>query len=441
MKVVTHLPRPPKGGLTPHTVRSITEPGRYGDGYGSFGLSLLVRIGKTGRINKSWNQRLPVEAGRKEIGLGAFPAVSLHAARQKAQENWVMAKAGEDVMAARLPTPTVSEGFDAVIASRRQGWRGETTEAKWRRHQRHCGPILSKPVSKVTTRDVLAIIEPLWHRIPTEANDIRKSLQAVMKWAITKGHRRDNPAPANITENLGRRKPTQHHPSVRYTQLGDVLAKVRDADVPWVVRACLLFLTFTIARSKQARLATWVEIDFDNATWTIPAHRMKTGLPHVVPLATQTIDLLISVQDLTGREEGLIFLPPNDAEFIRPNALSDLLHRVGSPAVPHGMRASFRNWSGRNKNISSEVAEAAMSHSQDKIVAAYLTDEYVEERVDVMQLWLDFITETMGPVVPPDETPGDSDAMADLVKAVSKLSSKPSTTQAKTAPAPASSTS
>ena len=69
-----------------------------------------------------------------------------------------------------------------------------------------------------------------------------------------------------------------------------------------------------------------------------------------------------------------------------------MLHSVGERAVPHGMRSSFRNWSGRTPEISKEVAEAAMSHSQEKVVAAYLTDDFVEERIDVMQLWGDFLT-------------------------------------------------
>ena len=421
IKVVTNLPREPKGGLTPQRVRSITDPGRYGDGYGSFGLSLLVRIGKTGRINKSWNQRLPVEAGRTEIGLGAFPAVSLHAARQKAFENWQMAKAGENVLAARLPTPTVSQGFDAVIAMRSPGWRGDTTEKTWRRYQRRCESMLAMPVSRVTTADVLKILTPIWHTIPTEAARVRVALGAVMEWAINEGHRSDNPALPSITKNLGKQRPTRHHPSVRYTQLGEVLAKVRDAEVYWAIKACLLFLTFTVARSKQARHATWDEIDFDTKTWTIPGHRMKSGIPHTVPLSSQAIDILIYVQDRTGCTEGIIFPPDTEAGYLHAKDLSDLLHSVGSPAVPHGMRSSFRNWAGRTPSISHDVAEAALAHSHEQVVASYLTDDYVEDRIEPMQLWGDFLTETMGHAAPQDaETPD----LSALSEAVNQLLSK-----------------
>ena len=163
-KVVTKVKRPQQGGLTPHFVRTVTRPGRYGDGHGGFGLSLYVKPAAKGRLSKTWNQRLPIEAGQRDTGLGKYPEVPLHSARQKALDNWQRVKAGEDILATLaalappIPTPTVSEMFDAVIATRRQGWRTKTTETAWRRYQRKCKPILDKPVSEVTKADVNAII-------------------------------------------------------------------------------------------------------------------------------------------------------------------------------------------------------------------------------------------------------------------------------------------
>ena len=401
-KVVTKVKRPQQGGLTPHFVRTVTHPGRYGDGHGGFGLSLYVKPAAKGRISKTWNQRLPIEAGKRDTGLGAYPAVPLHSARQKALDNWQRVKAGEDILAtlaAPIPTPTVSEMFDAVIATRSKGWRTETTKKAWRRYQRKCKPILDKPVSEVTKADVNAIFDPIWHKIPADAKKTRIALHAVMEKAIIQGHRTDNPALPSITQGLGKQKPTTHHLSVRYTQLGKVIRLLKDADAPWAVKACLLFLVFTISRSQQAREANWDEIDFENATWTIPGSRMKSGLPHAVPLCSQVIDILIDAQDRTGSYHGLIFPPKATAKHIYSNELCDLLHSVGERAVPHGMRASFRNWSGRTPEISKEVAEAAMAHSHDRVVAAYLTDDFVEERIDVMQLWGDFLTDTTEPVI------------------------------------------
>ena len=258
------------------------------------------------------------------------------------------------------------------------------------------------------------IIEPIWHKIPAEANKTRVALHTVMEKAMIQGHRPDNPALPYITKGMGKQKPTTHHRSVPYPQLGKVLRLVKDADAPWAFKACLLFIVFTISRSRQAREATWNEIDFDNAAWTIPGNRMKSGLPHTVPLSSQAIDILIDAQDRTGSSHGLIFPPPNTAKHIYAKDLAELLHSVGSPAVPHGMRSSFRNWSGRTKAIPQNVAEAAMAHSHDKVVAAYLTDDYVEERIDVMQLWGNFLTDTTEPVI--NATPSEKGGTRPKIK-------------------------
>ncbi len=47
----------------------------------------------------------------------------------------------------------------------------------------------------------------------------------------------------------------------------------------------LRLLALTFVRTNELRGATWAEIDLDKAEWTIPAERMKTKIPHHVPLS------------------------------------------------------------------------------------------------------------------------------------------------------------
>ena len=66
------------------------EPGRYGDGRGGYGLSLLVKpMTSTGRtVSRPGAQRLRSQTARSSnIGIGSFPVVSLSQARDKALEN------------------------------------------------------------------------------------------------------------------------------------------------------------------------------------------------------------------------------------------------------------------------------------------------------------------------------------------------------------------
>ncbi len=62
-------------------VRNLSRPGRYGDGRGGYGLSLLVRNTANGRVSKTWSQRVRINGKVTNIGLGKYPLVTLAEAR------------------------------------------------------------------------------------------------------------------------------------------------------------------------------------------------------------------------------------------------------------------------------------------------------------------------------------------------------------------------
>ena len=107
---------------------------------------------------------------------------------------------------------------------------------------------------------------------------------------LTRGFRSDQPVTAQVILSLGKQKPPVNHPSLPHKELGDALAKIRDFDGWWAVKVCIIFMAFTCVRSGEARMATWDEVDWDNATWTIPAARMKNHIKHKVPLSAQAME-------------------------------------------------------------------------------------------------------------------------------------------------------
>ena len=91
--------------LTATFVRRVSSPGRYGDGRGGFGLSLLVKpMSSTGRLSKSWSQRVRINGHVTNIGLGAWPIVTLAEARRKAIENRRAIEQGKDPRGGGVPT-------------------------------------------------------------------------------------------------------------------------------------------------------------------------------------------------------------------------------------------------------------------------------------------------------------------------------------------------
>ena len=64
-------------------VRTVNVPGRYGDGYGGHGLSLLVTPRKSGGFSKTWAQAISPNGAKTSLGLGSYPVVTLAMAREK----------------------------------------------------------------------------------------------------------------------------------------------------------------------------------------------------------------------------------------------------------------------------------------------------------------------------------------------------------------------
>ena len=80
--------------LSARFVETIKEPGTYGDGRGSGGLSLRVKRTARGHLAKSWGQRISVDGRPRNLGLGSWPHVSLAEARQKCVLNLLARQRG-----------------------------------------------------------------------------------------------------------------------------------------------------------------------------------------------------------------------------------------------------------------------------------------------------------------------------------------------------------
>ena len=113
--------------LTHSFVKSVTRPGRYGDGRGGLGLSVLVKKNAAGGLNKTWSQRLRIGQKIATMGLGSFPVVTLADARKRVLDNARRVYRGEDILKPPPIIPTVDEAFDIVIEQRLPSWKGERT--------------------------------------------------------------------------------------------------------------------------------------------------------------------------------------------------------------------------------------------------------------------------------------------------------------------------
>ena len=380
--------------LSVRFVETIREPGWYGDGRGSGGLSLRVKRTKRGHLAKSWGQRISIDGRPRNLGLGSWPHVTLAEARQKCALNLLARQRGELVTGKRRTVPTFAEAVEKVIAVYRDGWKdGGRSEQLWRSSLRdYAIPRLGRrPVDRICTSDVMAVLLPIWNEKRETAKRVRTRISAVMRWAVAQGYREDNPAGEAIGAALPKNGvPRRRHRALPYAEVAGAIATVRRSGAyPGTVLA-FEFLVLTASRSGEVRGAVWDEMDLAGRVWHIPPERMKAGREHRVPLSGRALAVLEEARAL-GDGSGVVF-PSARGRPLTGEAIAKLVRALGIAAVPHGFRSSFRDWAAECTDAPREVCELALAHvNTNAIEAAYRRSDLFERRRALMQQWAAFL--------------------------------------------------
>ncbi|MYC65055.1 MAG: tyrosine-type recombinase/integrase [Acidobacteriia bacterium] len=379
--------------LTATFVKTVTRPGRYGDGRGSHGLSLLVKPMKFGGHSRTWSQRLRINGKPTSIGLGSYPIVTLAEAREAALENRRAVARGHDP---RNSIPTLAEASERVLAIHSANWKDSgRSEKMWRARMRdYVLPQLGrKRVDAITSSDVLNVLLPHWATKRETMRRTKQRLSRIFRWSIAENYRTDDPAGATLDAALPRNgRSTRHFAALPHCEVAAAIATVRSSKAWLGTKAAFEFLILTACRSGEVRLSEWREVDLGAGIWTIPADRTKTQREHKVPLAPRALAVLAEARTLS-HGEGLIF-PSKTGKPLSDATLSKLVREQGIQAVPHGFRSSFRDWCGETGQPR-EVAEACLAHAvQSKVEAAYARSDLLKRRRILMQAWADYLSET-----------------------------------------------
>ncbi len=373
--------------------KTVTRPGRYGDGHGGLGLSLMVKPRANGGLSKTWAQRQRIDGRLVSLGLGSYPVVTLAKARSKALENARTVADGSDPRAKPSTVPTFAEAVKLVIDIHRVSWKDAGRSAKiWQSSlDTYATPVIgTKRVSEVTSADVLDVLMQIWNEKPETARRVKHRISAVMRWAVAQGFRDDNPAGETINEALPRMNGVKRHRrALHHSKVKDAIERVKNSEAWESTKLCFEFLTLTSARSGEVRAAQWDEIDLDRRVWIVPAKRMKTSREHRVPLSRRAIEILHESDGLYDGS-GLVF-PSITGKVLSDSTVSKLLRELDIDAVPHGFRSSFRDWCAESGQPR-EIAEAALAHTVQGVEGAYFRSDLFDQRRQVMEAWAEYIS-------------------------------------------------
>ena len=139
---------------------------------------------------------------------------------------------------------------------------------------------------------------------PAVAIHVRDIILQVFSWAKLKGEKVINPASEVAPSSIAKFHPRERNLSPE--EIVTALEMYRFVGANLSVKAGTKLLLMTFVRKSELTKATWDEINFEEALWTIPAARMKKRTPHVVPLSNQALDILIGLKTLAGSSEFIL---------------------------------------------------------------------------------------------------------------------------------------
>lgn len=371
--------------------------GKHADGGGLW----LVKRSDGGA---QWVLRVNAHGRRREMGLGAYPAVSLKAARGSAEKWRALVRDGLDPIkererqrreAARNIHKLTDIALDA-FESRKAELKGDGKAGRWFSPlELHVLPKLGQvPVADIDQKDIRDTLAPIWHSKADTARKAMNRLGIVLRHAAALGLEVDLQATEKAKALLGK----QRHivTNVPAMDWRDVPVFYRSLDGGSVTELALRLLVLTAVRSYPVRFIHLDQIEGD--VWTIPAAAMKGRLGATknfrVPLSSEAQQVVSEAQKFA--RDGFLF-PGLRKGVISDMTMTAFMDRKGLSERPHGFRSSFRDWTAEATNTPREVAETCLGHvSGGAVERAYRRTDFMEQRRTLMERWAQVVLGNAG---------------------------------------------
>ena len=170
----------------------------------------------------------------------------------------------------------------------------------------------------------------------------------------------------------------------------DAVKAIRLSRADAAIKLSAEFLIQTACRSEEVLHAELREIDIDNATWTIPAWRSKSGRSHQVALSSGSLRVLDEAGEIEGRDSSSLVFPSPMGGALSAEELAGLFRRLNINNF-HGVRFAFRAWC-EVSNVRFELAAAALGHTPPGTLFAFVRSTFLKRQVPLMQAWADYLS-------------------------------------------------
>jgi integrase len=268
-------------------------------------------------------------------------------------------------------------------------------------YERDILPIFrNRLLTEISPDDLRSICAKVKQRgAPATAVHVRDIVKLVYAFAILHGEKVDNPAdevgPASIATFVPKDR------SLSPSEIRIMLRQIEHIPTLPTIRLGMKLFLLTMVRKSELQDATWDEVDFENAVWSIPKERMKRSKSHNVYLAQQTIDILIALKTCAGNSRYVLpsrydaDAPMSRATFNRITAaVVERAKKEGLPLEPFTVHDLRRTGSTllNELGFNSDWIEKCLAHEDGRSSRGiYNKAEYEHQRRHMMQEWANLV--------------------------------------------------
>jgi len=365
------------------------------------GLYLLVDT----KGSKLWRYDYRFAGKRKTLALGIYPEVSLKEAREAHYEAKKQIQKGIDpgqVKKVERQTRNLAacdsfeaigrEWFNHIMGDKSESYRVRTGRIMEKDLYPYLG---SRPIAEISTPELLATLRRIEDRGAIDiAHRARQTAGQVFRYAIITGRAERDPT-GDLKGALKSKKKKHHAAITEPAEVGRLLVAIDNFQGTVVVKAALQLSALLFPRPGELRAMEWEEINWEAQRWELPAEKMKMGMPHMVPLSRQALEILRDLQRHTGRGRFVFPSARGASRHICENAVRVALRAMGytnEQMTAHGFRAMARTLLDEVLGFRPDWIEHQLAHAvKDPNGRAYNRTSHLEGRAGMMQAWADYL--------------------------------------------------
>ena len=376
--------------------------------YDGGGLYLLVS--KAG--GKHWKLKYKFEGKERKLSLGKYPSITLSKARELREQNkQIIANdvnpnelKKEKKVKLRLQQDkkenTLNKITDDFFTQITEGVTPKYYKKLKSYYDNHVKDSLGeKPIKEIQRADILSIVDSMQDKgILESTKKTLNLLERVFKYAIAREYTEHNIIADFDKKIILKKRQVKHHATLTDDlSLKLLLQSINNYQGEIVTRYALKIIPYLALRPIELRSLRWEYINFKDNLIVIPADKMKMRKEHLIPITSTVQKTIQELQKYTGDKPYLFANAVYKDRYMSENTINVALRRMGfgkDEIVSHGFRSMFSTIANEKSPFSRDVIDTQLAHSVGNSVSqAYNRAKYLDERVELMQWWSDYLDE------------------------------------------------